>query len=401
MITTAHYRHGSAFRLRIGCRSSREDHARSGVAVRSRSFVVQTARIVALVVAARGSLEAQSAPPPSQQLCRSCIVAPKLTATLRQLSDSHPFSPRVQIRQNSRGEYIVGPTRDQRRIVVYSRLGEPLRVIDGADTPSRGYGVIETIAIAPNDSVFVFDASAARVSVLSPQFVFVREFLLPARAHEAVLLPGGRLLIQAVLRTPEAFGHPLHLTDANGVLLASFGGDNQIIRPGEERSLYRLIAAVGSDIAAVTHAGRCVVTVWNMEEIQPASMECGVLSPLGFGGGGPGEDVARPPNELRAVVPADDGNLWLVATVAKADWKPTRMLDSTSSHQSVVDRARLHEFVETVVLLIRPSEQRVITWSRVASAFLGQVGPGRVFSRRRTEAGGEAIDIWLLTLQRR
>lgn len=326
---------------------------------------------------------------------RSPAVSLELVASLAAPAVAPSFSPHVQVRRNSRGDFIVGPTRDGRRLLVYRRATKAPELIDGSEVAGGPFRTIETIALDASDSLFVFDAGQTTAAVFGPDFRYVRQMRLPGRVHEGAVLPDGHIVLHAIIRTASLFGLALHVVTKDGQLIRSFDEEVRAVRPSDFRPLYRLVTVSGNSILSIARYGECRITTWGLDGSQQGSYECSSLGSLGVGASGPGEDLVRPPTEVRAIVPGRNGDAWILFTVPKQGWSPRATQDTSGHAHTLLDRAALHEYLDSVLLRIskaRPSA--VDQGSRLRGAFLGQAGEDLVFSRRRTQDGTECLDIW-------
>jgi hypothetical protein len=364
---------------------------------------VLSALLAALCLGLRGPREiavAQEPLPATHRVdCGDCVVALRHVVSLTQPSRSVQFGALTQVKRNSRGEYIVGPSRDLRSLAVFSASGELLRVISGNSLGTQAWRLIETVAVSARDSVWVFDALSGRGTVLSPQYEYVRTVAFPGRVHEAEVLADGRLVTHSIVRTPELYGYLIHLFTSDGRAIRSFSQVNSHISPAREQILYRLLVQARDRIATIPRIGTCILESWTMRGDRADEIGCTQLGDLGLGGAGRGEDTERPPTEIRALVPESDSRLWIVATVARRDWRPTAH-DSLPRHRSTVDRARLGEFVDTKFVEVSLREHRVLSVSRLAGAYVGSAGPGQVISQRRATGDSQLIDVWQVAPRR-
>jgi len=129
------------------------------------------------------------------------------------------------------------------RVAVFARDGGFVATVGREGAGPGEFRNPWLVRVDSHDSVFVWDATLARISVFDPQFRYVRGFRTPPQwiVNGIEFLPDGRLVIAA-------FGsgerHPLHLFDRAGSRLGSFGPTLDGERLGGfERSL------LGGDVA--------------------------------------------------------------------------------------------------------------------------------------------------------
>ncbi len=99
----------------------------------------------------------------------------------------------------------------------------------------------EGVAIAPRDSIWIFDGP--RKHVLSPDARWVRTERTSRLVFNGLVGPTGKLLIAERIGTPDRAGYPLHILRPDGELGVSFGIANPVLDP-------RTLRANGEDVSS-------------------------------------------------------------------------------------------------------------------------------------------------------
>ncbi len=304
--------------------------------------------------------------------------------------------------RDSRGRFIVTPTVDVGRLAIYDSTGAFLRLVGARGRGPGEYQLAEVVLVAPGDSLYIFDGLALGFTVLTPEYRYARSVHLGVRAEQALRLGDGQVVIQSRIATPERFGLPVHTLAPDGRVLRSFGSTDLTIPPGALLAQYRLIAAASASSVWAARLDRYEVQEWSDSgELRRTLLR----DPTWFtraDGEEPGPpDEVRPPSALRGLSPAPGGRLWVLATVARADWKPDPKLAGRDPRRGrpAPAAASLGRYLDTVVELLDPARGQLVAAQRMPGVGLGVAGPGLVYARReRPDGGGETIEISRLRL---
>jgi|GEM_PF-2904540 len=148
----------------------------------------------------------------------------QLTEVLRIGSMSGPNDDfgRVMSVDISRSGNIFVADDLNRHVVVFGPTGEFIRHLG---RQGKGPGEFESpwlVAADPQDSIFVWDASLARITVFGPDLSYVRDFRAPPHwlINSLDFLPDGKIIIAAYGRGERGV---LHIVDRAGNVEHSFG----------------------------------------------------------------------------------------------------------------------------------------------------------------------------------
>jgi 6-bladed beta-propeller len=357
--------------------------------------------LTGLVAAAGVALAQPTVRIPDAASCPRCRIALTPIATLHSANDSVQLFHHISIARDSRGRFIVTPTSDVGTLAIYDSSGEFLRLVGARGRGPGEYQLAEVVLVTSGDSLYVFDGLALGLTVLTPEYRYARSLHLGVRAEQALRLGDGQVVIQSRIATPERFGLPVHTLAPDGRVLRSFGSTELTIPPGALLAQYRLIAAASANTVWAARLDRYEVQEWSdAGELRRTLLR----DPTWFtraDGEEPGPpDEVRPPSALRGLSPAPDGRLWVLATVARADWRPDPGLAGRDPRRGrpAPAPASLGRYLDTVVELLDPARGQLVAAQRIPGVSLGVAGPGLVYARRERPDGGETIEISRLQL---
>lgn len=280
------------------------------------------------------------------------------------------------------------------------RPGRLLRILGRKGDGPGEFRLSETVLIGESDSVLIFDGLARRVTLLSPSLQVVRTSQ-SIRVEQAVRLSNGRIVAEARLPTPNAFGFPLHALDPAGAVITSFGADRAAtvqMNPGI--SSYRRIARATSESVWSAYIDRYEIEEWSWSGQRLRLVVRGApwFDKRDAEPDGP-PDVTKPKPSIRSLHATHDGRLWVLASVARNDWK---------RHQpEVVNSVRLSllpsnqdRYTDSVLELLDPRDGTINVTARFRLALSGFVGPETVYAHRESAEGDEVVEIFRVRMRR-
>jgi hypothetical protein len=201
------------------------------------------------------------------------------------------------------------------------------------------------VFIAPGDSIHVRDFRNT-FSVFSPDLKFVRSFQAPRELSAALPLGDGTYVISADFRKSDLAGMPLHMMNANGTLIRSFGATGKpitrtsrpelpwIARSSDPSTFY---AQVGYQIEHWSTSGR-LLSSHRVESVPwlPSKIEYKTITVTGRGISRSGQ---VPTNVGRGIVAGIDqeGLLWMnVAIPSRNDTTVTVIIEVFDPKAGVV-----------------------------------------------------------------
>lgn len=313
--------------------------------------------------------------PAAAQVCGSCAV--KLREEIRLGAREGPGALGrydAVVRTDSRGRYFVTWS-NASSVLVFAPEGRYLRTLgregDGPGEFRRAFGIV----LGRGDSLHVFDNGTNRLTVFDPE-------LRIARMHNVVHSPGSKLIaledghfVAALdIRTPERAGLPLHVFDAEGILVRSFGSTDRDFGPGFQQSPSRTLAAGANGLVWSAHIYRYEIIGWDTTNRIRARVRRNVAW---FA---PREDtptrgrLTGPLPAIQKVWEARDGLLWVAISVADPDWRNAIHPDSRPGAIQVMSQ---FDYRDTVIEMLDRSG-RLRGYARVDGLVTGFLPGDRI-----------------------
>lgn len=202
--------------------------------------------IVSAVSVVNTSVSAQErAVLPWSRECTSCIILAR-SATLGDAEGPGAVAHPGKVVRDSRGYYYFSHSNQIDAVSVFDANGRFRQVVRPPRPVAPDYSNILVLAIGRADSLFVFDNGQSRCFVYGPDFKLARSFDVEGSVRDAIVLSTGDVLLNAVSRSSELIGLPLHLISSAGRFVRAFGAESPVSRPDLEAMNLRFLS-VGSD----------------------------------------------------------------------------------------------------------------------------------------------------------
>ena len=328
------------------------------------------------------------------QPCRQCRLEFKSLAVVGGSTEvAGLVSGMSRVSVDSRGWLFMAPTYSPGVINRYTPTGGPAGTFGGEGSgPGEARG-IDWLVQGPGDSLYTFDPSNARINVWTPPGSYARSILLTHLAggqiHSGVVLSDGRLVLQAMLRSPEAAGQPLQLVDSNGKLLRSFGSDLAEMRPSDPDASWRSVAVDGQDRVWCARLDRYELELWTPKGEHVRTLKRSVeWFPSN----------TRHTNEvpkplLRAVQVDEHGYLWVLIQVPVP---PTREKEQSADESTPTS---WHEDWDTMIEVIDPVSAEVVMSQRLPDFIGWFAGLRTIGIYREADDGTFLIDVQQINLK--
>jgi hypothetical protein len=285
--------------------------------------------------------------------CATCSVVIERVGTVGNANDAELYGSSLQ--RDSKGRYY-GIAADNSSVPVYDASGKYLtkfgRKGQGPGefaAAGRGSGGARVLFVGLGDTVYVVD-DGRRLSVLSPIFTCVRIVQLPAIPSSLIPLADGKILMRASLAAPNQIGMPLHLLDASGKVIRSFGVDSIIagargVGPSSPLGPY-IVLADDQRSVWTWHASEYRFEQWALDGTMLASVNVSGVNwmppyrpppPVSRQDLLAGKIPVGSPSGNATLLRADaDGRLWIYAT------SPLPIKEAAGGHQvlEVIDTKR-------------------------------------------------------------
>jgi hypothetical protein len=261
---------------------------------------------------------------PDRPTCRACSI--RLLPHVHIATQDGPgavASPRG-VARDSRGRLYLTSATLRGEIKVYNAQGEYVRDLTSSGSgPGEARGV-PRVVITADDSIRVFDHVNGRYSVFAPDFSLARDtvFLFPNNGIAA--LDRSTLLVSSPQRERETW-HLFRLIGISVEPVRKLGSPIEPVSSTEQYLLWRRIApASDGDIWAARSHAVYQIELWSRTGDLKRRL---TRTASWFTPGGPQSvrewrpGKTAPPAGIIAVREDDAGHLWVLAAVAKEDWK--------------------------------------------------------------------------------
>lgn len=253
---------------------------------------------------------------PPEPTCAACSLTFTRIATLGGDTEAEGFIANTSaVVRDSEGILYVAPTYTPGVINKYTPAGIPADLLGRSGSGPGEHRAITELAIGPGDSLYAFDHRNARFSIWAPDGEFRRVGRLPGYPYEAIVLPDGRIVLQAWMRTPKHAGFPIHLLNTDGRILRSFGSDTGGFRNDDPLAGFRALALTGNGSIWSGRHNRYELELWSLDgELQKRYMRDVPWFP-------PRTGLGQPPQPtLRALEYDENGMLWVLINVPDPEW---------------------------------------------------------------------------------
>jgi hypothetical protein len=308
-------------------------------------------------------------------------------------TDSADVLPLSKVAVDSRGRYFVAPVSSRGQIAVYNRLGRLEQTIGRFASGPGEYRLIGTVKSGAGDSLHVFDFGLLRHSVLSPDLTYVRATAIPGPFYDAVFSGNGNLLLAGPVATPAQAGFSVHLYDAEGNAMRSFGELRTPFTQESQVFFYRPIALTVGDRVWIGTLNRYRLELWDLQGNQLATFARHVswyqewTDPTSV-------NVGIPPPRMWALSQDSIGRLWIVLAVPDA-----RVRDRARPRVESPARAYQPErMFDTIVELFDPRTGRIIASLRDFGAPLRFIRDGVGYRYNERSDGSAFIEVVRLEL---
>ncbi|MEX2283917.1 MAG: 6-bladed beta-propeller [Gemmatimonadota bacterium] len=326
--------------------------------------------------------------------CKPCRITLARLATLGDFNDSISIYgfPHV-LKMNTKGLFFAIPE-PASSLAAYDRSGKLVKTVGRFRMGPGEFQAITQIILDAADTIIAVDQFARRVSIFDPTGKFVRA--VPFHVEMTTGSTSTRLLDHSFVIggnrfTSDRIGFPLHHFRADGTPLRSFGAERPVYDRRNSAAGFRKVTSSGGLVWA-SWIDRYRIEAWD-----PASgklKQAFVSSPSWFPLRNITPDVAwgeiRPFPWLKDVAVDEAGRIWVIAAIARDDWK--------KSPGAKYESGRLRDYYQSVIEIINPGTARVITRLFVPEYVHGFAAPGVLYSHRETADGDIVYDVWRTTL---
>ena len=339
---------------------------------------------------------------PSDLSCPKCRIEVRKIVTFGDADGPGAIASRpYSISRDSKGRYyVVTPDTYNEPPLVFDAEGRFVQRIGREGDGPGEYRMPSVILVSARDSVYILD-QAGRLTVLSPSFELVTSTLLTFSPMSGVRMDDGSFVVNANIGDTDRLGIPLHHIDADGAVLASFGDDGSVLRPGELHSLLRWLAVGhGGGVWAVPFSNKYVIELWNPAGDRVAELvrQAEWFRPYDRYWLPSLKD--RPAPRIMGVWEDGDGNVWTIVHVGDRRWKRGLAKGIPAEGQMMYPIEDEQRVYDTIVEVIDPSTGRVVASRRFDETFDVVVEPNLVAGYREADDGRPYVEIWQVHLRK-
>lgn len=325
----------------------------------------------------------------SEAVCSGCRLA--FETVVRFGADGTIVGATSSVVRHKLG-WLVAHEYDLSRISVFDDKGVLVRSVG---RKGRGPGEFEAVAeilVSRQDSVYVIDPAADRISVLDPQLQFVRTEPLPLHGVEGDVLTDGSFLFNAKVATRQSLGYPLHIV-RGGLVVRSFGAVNPVYRRDMPNLGARMMGHVRDDHIWIAHWGRYRLERWNLET---QVLDRGIERPVSWF-----PDVSgiyrrggeKPVTRITGIHEDYQGRIWIAITVADDRWESARMLQGGVRGVQLYKVGSYKEYWDTILECIDSRTGEVLASVRTDELVHGFTSNDFIIIYDETEAGEPLIEL--------
>lgn len=310
-------------------------------------------------------------------------------ATLVQGPDNIGFSDRAIGQSSVSGNryYVVDPLSFPEQVIVLDRMGRYQQRIGGrGDGPGEFIGELNVIG-EHADSLLVYNPSRRSVSVFDPALRFVRRYTTFVALGSSAILEDGRIVTNAFPPTAEAIGFPVHVLDATGRRIHSFGKTPRSYTPDTHFGDTRVIARGPTESVWVAHKYRYVIEHWTLSGQLRQSF---VRRVDWFPPYQEGTVINFPRAEITKIAQDSEGLLWIQMLVPDPQAPAVPIVNDRLR----MDRASRETLYDTIVEVLDPANGLIIASSRHDGIFRGTMRPDMVMGFEETPSFEGLLTVW-------
>jgi hypothetical protein len=341
---------------------------------------------------------------PDKIVCTECRIELTRLVTFGAADDTAFIRQNDLVARNSRGEFVLASVEDG-RIYLFDQRGRLLRSAGRRGKGQGEYYVITTIRVSAGDTIHVFDSGNARRTVLSPGLQVVRETPLPTETsrNQSHLFADGRVVLNAAIATRERVGLPIHLLDANGRILRSFGAESAAVAPNARPEVIRrAMTRAGADRIWSARTREYVLELFGLDGTKQGELvrraawfqpDAGLLK--GSRGAYP-----RPPSpHIQSMWQDANGLLWVLSLLADKDWKAGLREVRHENGGSGYELANAERHFDSILEVIDPRTGRLVSSRRFDAMLSFLTDDGLAIGARADDDGVEYVDVWQISLR--
>lgn len=330
---------------------------------------------------------------PSTPTCDGCRIVLEPIARLGSADEPLSLISLARVVSDSEGNYYVAPTFEAGLIARYRRDGRFLGTIGRAGEGPGEFRRINGLVMAAGDTLHVFEGVRhTRLAATSGAYLGSANLPFPPRGR--LYVPGYGVVIQYMDVGGGPVNQPLHLVNAAGEVVRSFGGDGKALPPEQSYVSVRAMGAARAGHLWSARINEYRIELWRMD----GSPALTVIRDASWfrpwteqPEGAPFTRRQRP--TVTGVREDAAGRLWVTIIVPARDWRPR-----PGPGDSNLLRTEIADLYNTIIEVIDVENGRLLARSRYDRFIGGLGGSALVHGSRSDGEGNTVIDVWRLRL---
>jgi hypothetical protein len=302
----------------------------------------------------------------------------------------------------STGEWLLADDKSPAAIAVFDSNGAFRRRIGRLGSGPGEFRWITTLDIGRGDTIRIYDAGTARLTIMDGALSVVRTLPLGIKPpSDFAFMENGRFVAAVELLGVEHLGYPLHLMSEDGTIQESFGATDPAYRKdGDPRKNRRaLTRGDDADVWSAPLMEYCVER-WGTDDGRRIARSCRDVpwfpkhDHIGFNG-------TEPPNAYLLSIRKDDhGRLWTMVRIAGANW--TRGVGKVTDpfgveRRGITDRNAYYD----TILEVFDSTGALLASQRLPQALVRFTSQGFAVGYREDAQGYPFVDVYTMSLHQR
>ena len=329
---------------------------------------------------------------PGEPTCAECSVALEPITSLADVGTPASFSDYISIMRGADGQWIVISPIASHQMSVFAPSGAFLRIVGRQGAGPGEYRLALPAGVDERGMLHVLDPLNARYTVLSPDFTpHVETQLAILRVSSTLLLKSGELVVNAVQRTPQHAGLPLHVLSQRG-WVRSFGRGNVSYRSDSEQVLRRVLAPDTGRTFWASHTSAYVIERWSVdgELLAVYSVDAEWFKPW-HRRQGPSDVLPAEPT-VSGIWPLGEDRVLVIIHIGDASFRPLAPAGGSGHRTLSGDDA--HRIMDTIVDVIDLRRGVVIVRQRFDRVLYAVRGSAELYGYRGSASGEPQFEIF-------
>jgi hypothetical protein len=303
----------------------------------------------------------------------------------------------VRLTRDRDGNYYLFDYINDTSVQVFSPGGTFLHSIGREGEGPGEFRDLTAVAIGPHDTLYAADVRNRRLSVFAPNDTLIRTQHLPGMVLGMRAIGNGELLVNAVIRTAERIGYPVHHLGPDGEIRASFGADPPVFRPDMPWLSMRSVAV---------HDGHWLTahtTRYRLEGYDSKGRRLWEVSPERewfppYHTSRPASPDHPPKPWLQDIWVDSEGRIWVLFRTPGASWRQSFRGTESTDHGEVLRKDDQLLWDSRIEVLDGQGGGLIYAWDWEENA-VGFTRDGLVYTWLEDPVGRPMVQVWKLSLE--